>query len=174
MQLGINFKTVSTLAALGVLAYLAYDLEVFARKPQTGELARLQRLRTNYRSARDYAAVASALDSNKPEVQALAVEILSENVERPAVRKLLEMLGDTACADVVKEQLAITMGKLRVNEATSRLVALTARSEAHMVRFAAHKALQELTGAGAQVKFGDDTHEAWTMWLRSRHSGGTR
>ena len=174
MQLSMNFKTVVALGIIAAGGYYAYDL--FFGGSEGGDVRKLMRIRRDYKSARDYQAVFSAMDSKKPAVQKLAVEILTENVERPATPKMLEMLKDPNRAEQVKDALATAMGRLGINDKATleRLVQLTDKAEPEAVRRAAHDALLKLTGAGAVVKLGDSTREQWTRWLQSQSSGGTR
>jgi len=172
MNVNMNFRTLVTLAVLGGGAYFVYDLS--SCRAERSEIARLRRIEKRYKSARDYETVYAALDNANTAVQALAVEILAENVERPALPKLQEMLGDGRRGSVVKEQLAAAMAKLGVNDAIPRLVELTDNAEDPSVRSAAHHALVRLTDSGAQVKLGDNTREQWENWLRSRRITGVR
>lgn len=180
MQLSMNFRSVVVLGLVAGGAYYGYQL--FFGGVEGSDLAKLMRdhrkaqparqavikhrIMTLYDRAKDYDTVVRALDSASPTTQALAVEILTARVERRALPRLLEMLSDPARADAVKEALASAMGTLEAREAIPRLVELTDKLEPSGVRQAAHHALVKLTGAGAQVKLGDNTREQWTLWLR--------
>ncbi|HUT36051.1 MAG TPA: HEAT repeat domain-containing protein [Planctomycetota bacterium] len=188
MQLSMNFRTTVALALLGAGGYYVYGL--FFADIESGDLGKLMRehrhaeparqailkhrIMVVYNSARDYGMVFRALDSPSPATQALAVETLTEKVERRALPKLTEMLGDPDRPELVKEALATAMGTLSVHEAIPRLVDMTDVSEPPGARAAAHHALLRLTGAGAQVKLGAGTREQWDNWLRSRRVTGVR
>lgn len=188
MNVNLNFRTLVVLAVMAAAGYYVYDL-VFAdlasgdlskqmreyRRASPARQAILKRhILSAYRGERDYPAVLRALDSPSPTAQALAVEILANEVERRSLPKLTEMLNDPNRADAVKEALAACMGTFAASEAIPRLVELTDRAEAPGVRSAAHNALLRLTQAGAQVKLGDNTREQWENWLRSRRITGVR
>lgn len=184
----MNFKTLVALLLIVAAGLYAYSL--YFPAVDTGDVAKLlrnhrraepaaqtvikHRIMTAYEPARDYPIVFRALDSPSPTTQALAVEILTEKVERRAIPKLIEVLGDPTRADFVREVVATAMGTLDVREAAPRLVELTDTSEPPAVRSAAHNALVKMTGAGAQVKFGPNSREQWTLWLRTQQFGGTR
>jgi len=150
MQLSVNFKSVVVVAVVVAGGVYAYQL-LFADL-QSGDVAKLMRkyrdadsasqrllkhrIMTVYKSARDYATVARALDSPTSSIQALAVEILAEKVERAAVPKLVEMLNDPTRSEAVREALANAIGLLGVREAMPRLVEMTDKAEPPGVRAA--------------------------------------
>jgi len=184
----LNFKTMVALVLVVAGGYYAYSL--YFPDVDTGDVAKLlrshrraepgaqavlkHRIMTTYDPSRDYATIFRALDSPSPATQALAIEVLTEKVERRAVPKLVEILSDPTRADFVREVAAAAMGTLDVREALPRLVELTDTAEPPAVRSAAHNALVKMTGAGAQVKFGPSSREQWTLWLRTQQFGGTR
>ncbi|MBM4042671.1 MAG: HEAT repeat domain-containing protein [Planctomycetes bacterium] len=188
MNLNLNFKTLAVLAILAAGCYYGYDL-LFADLA-TGDLSRLMReyrragparqailkrhILSAYNAERDYETVVRALDNPSSATQALAIEVLTHEVDRRSLPKLTEMLKDLSRADAVKEALATCMGTFGTQEAIPRLVELTDNAEARSVRSAAHHALLRLTQAGAQVKLGDNTREQWDNWLRSRRVTGVR
>jgi len=188
MQFSLNFRTVVVLVIVGAVGYYVYQ-EVFGGLV-TNDVAKLMtlhrrsepaqqtlikhRIMTVYNSSRDYDTVVRALDSASLTTQALAVAILAEKVERRAVPRLLKMLDDPNRPGLVKEALANAAGTLGIQEAIPRLVELTDKAEEPAVRASAHNALVRLTGAGAQVKFGDAAREQWNMWLRTQRSAGVR
>ncbi len=182
MQFNMSFRSLVALALLCAGAYYCYEL--FFAEADEGDVSKLlvahrraeparqavikHRLLVAYKPSDDYQTMFRALDSPSPTTQALAVEVLTAKVERRALPKLLEMLRDPARSELVREDLAITMGQLAIREAVPRLVELTDKSEPQRVRAAAHEALVRITGAGAQVKLAGNTREQWTIWLRDR------
>jgi len=188
MQLVFNVRNTVVIAAVVVGGYYCYHnvfadvdardvatlMKLHRNSDATRQLILKRRILNVYNSSRDYDVVVRALDGYSPATQALAVEVLAEKVERRAVPKLLEMLGEPSRDDLVKEALAHAFGRLGLREAIPRLVELTDMCEAPAVRAAAHNALRDLTGAGGQIKLSGATREHWTLWLRTQQCSGTR
>ncbi|MFW6107208.1 MAG: HEAT repeat domain-containing protein [bacterium] len=180
MQLVLNAKNVCLGAVVIAAGYYGYrNLYGDIRSKDTAELLRAhrsaqparqliirRRILTIYESQRDYETIVHALGNTSPTTQALAVAILREKGERRAVPRLLDMLEDPDRADIVKEELAATMGEFEFLEAVPRLIELTDTREAQDVRIASHNALKILTGAKGEMKLSDATRQHWTLLWR--------
>lgn len=187
MQMVFDFKTVLVGTAVVVGGYYAYRhmfgalegkdvgklIQLYSQSQPARRMIIRRRAVSVYASGRDYERVLRALQSRSPDEQALAVIILREKHELRSTEKLVGLLDDPETSPVVQEELATTMADFGVEEAIPRLIELTDVKEDQAARAAAHSALKELTGAGAEVKFGEATRQHWTYWWKS-HGGGRR
>ena len=187
MQLTLNVRNALVGAALIAGGYYGYrgffgdiqteDIPTLIRVHRTSSALKRHSIRGRvlrlYKAPSDYATVVAALGHRSATTRAFAVEILAATGERRAVRKLVEMLRNRAADPRVKEQLAHAFALLPSKAAVPRLIELTAATEEQDVRIAAHNALREMLGTGAQVKFGDGVRTRWTLWWRD-HRGSVR
>ena len=183
MQFVVSFRNVAVGTALVVAGYYGY--RGFFADVQTGDLTKLvrshrqasaaqrllfrRRILAVYHRDHDRQFLVECLESSSPVTQALAVEVLGVKREYKVLPKLREMLGESEREDTVKAELAKAVASLGCREAIPRLIELTDSRQDRDVRMAAHNALEALTGAGANVKFGDATRQHWSLWWRDHH-----
>jgi HEAT repeat protein len=187
MQMVFDLKTILIGTAVVVGGYYGYRhmfgelegkdvgrlIQLYSQSQPARRMIIRRRAVSVYASGRDYDKVVRALQSRSPDEQALAVIILREKHEQRSIEKLMGLLNDSELSPVVQVELATTMADFGVMEAIPRLIELTDVKEEQSTRAAAHSALKELTGAGAEVKFGDATRQHWTHWWKS-HGGDRR
>lgn len=183
MQLVFSFRNAAIGTALIVAGYYGYrgfvadvrsdDMTTLLSSHRRASVAQRmifrRRVLAVYDRDRDRAFLVRCLDSPSPITQSLAVEVLAAKREYEVLPKLRAMLEQPERDNAVQAELAKAMGAFRHRAAIPRLIELTDNSEDHDVRMAAHTALQTLTGAGAEIKFGDAARQHWSLWWRDHH-----
>jgi HEAT repeat protein len=187
MQLLFSARNVIIAGAVAAAAYYGYksfygdietrDMNKLFQAHRLASTIKRQAVRRRilglYDPDEHYGTFLKALEHRSPVTQALAVDVLTEKLERRAVPELLEMLADPYQDGQVKASLAMAFRVFPRKAAIPHLIRLTKAEEEHDARVAAHDTLVELLKTGAQVKFGDAMHQHWTEWWRD-HGGDVK
>jgi hypothetical protein len=185
MQINFSFRNVALAAVVAVAGYYGYqsffgdiqtrDVGQFLQRHRLASSLKREAIRRRildvYEPKKDYSTLVDALDHRSSVTQTLAVHVLTKKIERRVADKFLEMIQDPSRSPEVQEQLAEAFRIFPRKKAIPHLIQLTDESHPREVRSAAHKTLRELLHTGAQIKFGEATHQHWVEWWRDHGHG---